>query len=498
MSLILSNGRRLTLEDARTEERDVLRQLRRCEEKSQMFTRLWAHRSQIQAAVAGHLGLRSSSQCVVQSPAVWNRGHFNICVHVQVTDNCGDLSRKIFRCPMPHKVGQPTSDAIDEKIRSEAASYAWVEQECPDIPVPHLIGFGLSNGEKAKRSHMIPCLSQYVPQTSGTTELRMGYMLMDFMHTGSMLSNTWSEGKHDEEKKAHLYRGLSQIMLSLARQPQRRIGSLRFNDDGSISLASRPLLCAHSILESEGAPRMEGLYSTSGQFLQALQDFRASAFASQANAVHDEEDCRLQMSHMVLLRSIIPQLINLPYDGPFALQFTDLHASNIFVDADWNITGIIDLEFICSLPPDMLAVPYWLAVEYIDDASEHREEFTAMYNSFVQSFSATEKRQNKHHATPLGDAMHEALRTGAYWVYRCFTSIDAMPSIIEDQICPLFGFTSTTAEEEAFARSLSHFWCPESETFVQRKLAERAQYNLELQRHYETTEPSRLATHIIL
>ncbi|KAM3414212.1 hypothetical protein BST61_g10870 [Cercospora zeina] len=332
MSLILSSGRRLSLEDAQTEERDVLRQLRRCEERSQMFTRLWAQRSQIQTAVAGHLGLRSTSQCVVQSPAVWNRGHFNICVHVQVTDNCGDVSRKIFRCPMPHKVGQPASDAIDEKIRSEAASYAWVEQECPNVPVPHLIAFGLSTGEIFTHQSHLPwyhrlgfqisrlirlitrkrCLSQYVPHTSGTARLAMGYMLMDFMQTGSMLSNTWSGEKHDEEKKANLYRGLSQIILSLARQPQGRIGSLRFNDDCSISLASRPLLCAHTILESEGAPRMEGLYSTSGQFLQALQDFRASAFAFQANAVHDEEDCRLQMSHMVLLRSIIPNVIDLP------------------------------------------------------------------------------------------------------------------------------------------------------------------------------------------
>jgi hypothetical protein len=30
--------------------------------------------------------------------------------------------------------------------------------------------------------------------------------------------------------------------------------------------------------------------------------------------------------------------------GPFPLQLTDLHASNIFVDEDWNITCLIDLE----------------------------------------------------------------------------------------------------------------------------------------------------------
>jgi hypothetical protein len=31
-------------------------------------------------------------------------------------------------------------------------------------------------------------------------------------------------------------------------------------------------------------------------------------------------------------------------NGPFYLQLTDLHASNIFVDENWNIAYLIDLE----------------------------------------------------------------------------------------------------------------------------------------------------------
>lgn len=63
------------------------------------------------------------------------------------------------------------------------------------------------------------------------------------------------------------------------------------------------------------------------------------------------------MSYILLLQSILPSVVDLQYLGPFILQFTDLHASNIFVGADWNITGIIDLDFICSLPHDMLCMP---------------------------------------------------------------------------------------------------------------------------------------------
>lgn len=70
-------------------------------------------------------------------------------------------------------------------------------------------------------------------------------------------------------------------MLSLARISQSRIGLLRLNEDGSISLASRPLFCANTILEAEGAPKMEErMYNSTGQLLRALYDFRTGAFRS--------------------------------------------------------------------------------------------------------------------------------------------------------------------------------------------------------------------------
>lgn len=32
------------------------------------------------------------------------------------------------------------------------------------------------------------------------------------------------------------------------------------------------------------------------------------------------------------------------------MQVTDLHGSNILVDDRWNVTAIIDLEWICARP----------------------------------------------------------------------------------------------------------------------------------------------------
>lgn len=147
----LSNGKRLTWEEARGEEINVLHKLRRSTKSRRLRDQLWLQKSQIQTIVARHLGLRSSSQCNIFSPNTWNRGQFNICVNVQVIDNYYQTSRIVFRCPMPHKFGvQEAPDAVDEKIRSEVANYGWVETNCPDVPIPRLIGFGLSNGEQVK------------------------------------------------------------------------------------------------------------------------------------------------------------------------------------------------------------------------------------------------------------------------------------------------------------------------------------------------------------
>lgn len=60
----------------------------------------------------------------------------------------------------------------------------------------------------------------------------------------------------DSRKKRNLLRSISKITLALARTSHARIGSLRFNDDTTSALETRPLFCASSILKSEGVPKV--------------------------------------------------------------------------------------------------------------------------------------------------------------------------------------------------------------------------------------------------
>lgn len=287
--------------------------------------------------------------------------------------------------------------------------------------------------------------------------------------------------------RQNLYRGLSRLMLSLARIPQTKIGCLRFNDDCSITLASPPLLCANTILESEGAPRtMHQPFSDAGRFLFGLLESRCEAFRAQPNAVHDEDDCRLLMSHYIMLHTLLAKGVERT-EGPFVLQYTDLHASNLFVDEDWNIVGVIDLEFVCSLPPSMLDVLYWFSTQYIDGLRKCLEEHNRHTEDFLQVFGGEEIRFNAR--LPLGRIIRKAWVSGEFWIFHCLTSINAMPHLMEDHIWRQFGFQPSLSEETVFVRNLSHFWSEQSDDFVKQKVRDKKQYNNEVTALYNIIDP---------
>ncbi|KAH9819877.1 aminoglycoside phosphotransferase [Teratosphaeria destructans] len=225
--------------------------------------------------------------------------------------------------------------------------------------------------------------------------------------------------------------------------------------------------------------------SDAGRFLFGQLDFRHEAFRAQPNAVHDEEDCRLQMSHHIMLRTLLAKGVERS-EGPFALQYTDLHASNLFVDEDWNIVGVIDLEFVCSLPPSMLEVPYWFSAQYIDGLKRCLEEHNRQIEDFLQVFEEEEIRVNS--SLPLGKIIRQAWVSGEYWIYNCLTSINAMPHLMEDHIWRRFGFRPSLSEETVFVRNLSHFWSEQSDDFVKQKVCDKKQYNDEVTLLYNSID----------
>jgi hypothetical protein len=315
------------------------------------------------------------------------------------------------------------------------------------------------------------------------------YLLLEHIDRskGKMLSETLRRYRDtDSERVENLTRGISRIMLSLAKKTQPCIGSLRFNDDTSITLANRPLLCTNSILESESAPKiLDRTYKTCGHFIDDMLKFREEAFSAQPNAVNHEEDCHLQMLHITMLRLLKSQFVDSHSEGPFVLQLTDLHSSNIFVDDDWNVVAIIDLEFTCALPPSMINVLYWLSVDNIDDIAENMNAYNKMHKAFLDVLQSEEQKSGLENDSRLASAIEKSWTSYSSWFYRSLTSINGMAYCLEDHLYEKFNFSISREEEDQWMKLMSSFWPTDSKQFVERKLREKAKYNEDVALHFE-------------
>ncbi|KAL5327716.1 hypothetical protein ACEPPN_005420 [Leptodophora sp. 'Broadleaf-Isolate-01'] len=133
----------IALEEALEEDDNLLVQLEYPRQKYEFYNYLFTHEAEIAAIVAFHFGV---SKCEVGEAKTWMSGSYNVCIPVYINPP-SDL-RVLFRVPLRYKVGEANSPGnVDEKLRCEAASYAWIRETCPNIPIPFLHGFGFPDGQ---------------------------------------------------------------------------------------------------------------------------------------------------------------------------------------------------------------------------------------------------------------------------------------------------------------------------------------------------------------
>lgn len=309
-------------------------------------------------------------------------------------------------------------------------------------------------------------------------------MLLEYIgpSAGQMLSNTWDERRNEPQYRERLFRGLARVIISLARVPQPRIGSLQFNNDCSVTLTNRPLTHQIVMLENEGIPRTIGTADTCPSTELYVADtltFYDNCLLNNPNAVFDDQDCRDKMAVKTLLRALSHQYIRRETrNGPFILQLTDLHASNIFVDDEWNVVCLVDLEWVCALPSEMLAVPYWLTGHGVDELKgEALQEFEKMRLEFMLFFEEEEQKVVAHHSLSLANIMDETWTSKGVWFWHCIKCLNAMTSIARAHICPQFSTRLAGVSE-----ILSKFWCVDSYSVLEKKVADYQRYEEDLRR----------------
>ena len=145
----------------KTEEANILHRLGYYGQQNKFFSTLSHKHDWIKTIVAHHLGLNSSNACDVADIVDWFHGSFNVCIPVTIKDwKRRPGGRILLRLPLPYRVGEAFRPGNgDEKVRCEAGTYAWLQENCPDVPIPQLYGFAMSTGETVCCS--VVCKSGY-------------------------------------------------------------------------------------------------------------------------------------------------------------------------------------------------------------------------------------------------------------------------------------------------------------------------------------------------
>lgn len=312
-----------------------------------------------------------------------------------------------------------------------------------------------------------------------------------------MLSNTWQTHSNNTALRTTLFRSLARILLSFARVPLPYIGSFTIDNNGFISLSNRPLTLEIQELENEQIPidiPRDYTYQTSDSYITDIVGLHDNRLLYQPNAINNGSDYIQQIATLSGIRLSIPFFFCRELRrGPFIFSLTDLHQSNIFVDEQWNITSLVDLEWGCSLPIEMIHPPYWLTSEFADAIDEG--EYKKMWAEFVcilaqEEDYALEKQQHNDNIKNirLSTIMTKAWEMGTLWYSLALRSPAAIFRLFLDRIQPKLGQGNYSNEQ--YGLIMAFQWRSDIGKILTQKTKDREAYDIDLQRAFLLSETS--------
>jgi len=301
-----------------------------------------------------------------------------------------------------------------------------------------------------------------------------------------MLSESWETLRHDQDRRANLFRDLSRIILSLDRFTFPRIGSLTIDDHGVLSLTNRPLTCTVQQLENLGIPTdipRDLTYSTVDAYLSDILAYHDNRIRYMPNSMHNTLDGQEQLSALTIMRALLRHFTNRDLrHGPFVLTLTDIHQSNIFVDSNWHITAMIDLEWACARPIEMQHPPYWLTSCSLDGLDgKHLEAYSSVHSEFLEAFE-TEERSLGKGDIPSTRLMRKGWELGSYWYLSALDSPKGLYNLYLTHIRRRFAKPEDSNTE--FDRSVSAYWSTGVAEFIASKVRDKELYSSQLRQRF--------------
>jgi hypothetical protein len=129
-----------SLKAALADDNNVLVPMRYPALQEEFWRSIEADKANIEEMIRLQLGVRS---CRLSVREVWRSGSFNVAIPIRLPK-----MRTIFlRLPLPYRIGEDKCPGnAEEKLRTEIAAYLWLQEHCPDVPIPVLHAFGLPDG----------------------------------------------------------------------------------------------------------------------------------------------------------------------------------------------------------------------------------------------------------------------------------------------------------------------------------------------------------------
>jgi hypothetical protein len=278
-------------------------------------------------------------------PSRFSLGRCNIVFEVRFPDGFVCVARV---CTNHFRVLGGEENTITEFFRSEVETMQYISDKT-NIPIPKVLGY----------------------DSDPHNAVNFRFILMEAL-PGRPLGVPYHHIPH--ANRAHFLGQLADYLVQLGSLSFSSIGCLRYDrEEGSTTIVPQP--------------GTSSIYNSSREFVHAIRCQQNELLIADETFPSKREDRELAskiLSHAAL-KAIRPQFLT----GPFPLAHPDLHYNNILVDANYNITGIIDWSGVTTVPQEVFAsvpgfrIPPGIAVEEI-------ERYTGCLELFVRAVRGRE------------------------------------------------------------------------------------------------------------
>ncbi|OTA92545.1 hypothetical protein M434DRAFT_74395 [Hypoxylon sp. CO27-5] len=323
------------------------------------------------------------------------RGGYNVVYRLEYADG----SSAILRMPIKGVVQFP-----EEKIRYEAATLRYIAENTT-IPVPRVYYCGTAAENPTGLGPFI--IMEYIEHDKVITQV-----LKD--PNQEPADSPILDPNIDEKKLEYLYSQMANILLQLSNLRFPRIGSLVEGSKDEISVAARPLtqnmndMVEFTNMLPSLLPSPDETFSSARDWYMVLADLHMKQLAFQHNnAVDDVEDARDKYVARQLFRNLVKKG-SIPNssvaDNDFRLWSEDLTPSNVLIDSNLRVVGVIDWEFAHAAPAHFtFDPPWWLILQEPEWWSEGYESFMKVYEPRLQTFLRVLEVEEKKIAANLDE-----------------------------------------------------------------------------------------------